>query len=393
MRRLMPPPEFGRGCGASCRPAHGGQRGVARARGGDGPHRSEAGAPRRPEPEPRVDARGHFGGLAPGRPAPPGARGGCATHREAGLRSVTGEHYEGGHWLGTFAVYLRHREGNVARRPHTESLATALRGAEPFWNSRVKTPKPRGQRVCEGFLAPVLPVLPGSVQGTRVDGEPGPDGSEPPGARAPSNTRGRRPRIPMGLMVRPTSCTRAGAASSTWRRTQPHLSHRVRADRSEVLVHHGPQQHGYVNYTALQAQASTARAQAARLSYTLSKADSNLPQRQHLRQQSDEPVRPRRATRGRTPRTSATTSSSTVRTCSRGTFSSRASGCTAVRGPGALTRPRTRTTSCTRRGRKARTPGAATPSRRWTCASANLQVRPKCVGHDLLGDVQQRSTR
>ncbi|MEQ1949338.1 MAG: DUF2891 domain-containing protein [Bryobacteraceae bacterium] len=27
-------------------------------------------------------------------------------HREAGLASVTGEHYEGGHWLGTFAVYL-----------------------------------------------------------------------------------------------------------------------------------------------------------------------------------------------------------------------------------------------------------------------------------------------
>jgi hypothetical protein len=27
-------------------------------------------------------------------------------HREAGLRSVTGAHYEGGHWLGSFAVYL-----------------------------------------------------------------------------------------------------------------------------------------------------------------------------------------------------------------------------------------------------------------------------------------------
>jgi len=27
-------------------------------------------------------------------------------HREAGLRAVTGEHYEGGHWLGSFAVYL-----------------------------------------------------------------------------------------------------------------------------------------------------------------------------------------------------------------------------------------------------------------------------------------------
>jgi hypothetical protein len=27
-------------------------------------------------------------------------------HRRAGLDAVTGEHYEGGHWLGTFAVYL-----------------------------------------------------------------------------------------------------------------------------------------------------------------------------------------------------------------------------------------------------------------------------------------------
>ena len=30
----------------------------------------------------------------------------AASHRAAGLRAVTGEHYEGGHWLGTFAVYL-----------------------------------------------------------------------------------------------------------------------------------------------------------------------------------------------------------------------------------------------------------------------------------------------
>jgi hypothetical protein len=30
----------------------------------------------------------------------------AARHREAGLRAVTGEHYEGGHWLGSFAVYL-----------------------------------------------------------------------------------------------------------------------------------------------------------------------------------------------------------------------------------------------------------------------------------------------
>jgi len=32
-------------------------------------------------------------------------------HREAGLASVTGEHYEGGHWLGSFAVYLTTRRG------------------------------------------------------------------------------------------------------------------------------------------------------------------------------------------------------------------------------------------------------------------------------------------
>jgi hypothetical protein len=30
----------------------------------------------------------------------------AASHAGAGLAAVTGEHYEGGHWLGTFAVYL-----------------------------------------------------------------------------------------------------------------------------------------------------------------------------------------------------------------------------------------------------------------------------------------------
>jgi hypothetical protein len=32
-------------------------------------------------------------------------------HREAGLEGVTGEHYEGGHWLGSFAVYLTTKRG------------------------------------------------------------------------------------------------------------------------------------------------------------------------------------------------------------------------------------------------------------------------------------------
>ncbi|HET7433160.1 MAG TPA: DUF2891 domain-containing protein [Thermoanaerobaculia bacterium] len=33
------------------------------------------------------------------------------SHRKAGLASVTGEHYEGGHWLGSFATYLVTKRG------------------------------------------------------------------------------------------------------------------------------------------------------------------------------------------------------------------------------------------------------------------------------------------
>tara|TARA_R110002072_G_scaffold67163_2_gene164982 strand:+ start:24761 stop:25864 length:1104 start_codon:yes stop_codon:yes gene_type:complete len=35
----------------------------------------------------------------------------AAAHRKAGLEAVTGEHYEGGHWLGSFAVYLVTQRG------------------------------------------------------------------------------------------------------------------------------------------------------------------------------------------------------------------------------------------------------------------------------------------
>ena len=37
-------------------------------------------------------------------------------HRKAGLAAVTGEHYEGGHWLGSFAVYLVTRRGLASER-------------------------------------------------------------------------------------------------------------------------------------------------------------------------------------------------------------------------------------------------------------------------------------
>jgi hypothetical protein len=35
----------------------------------------------------------------------------AALHRQAALPAVTGEHYEGGHWLGTYAVYLTSQAG------------------------------------------------------------------------------------------------------------------------------------------------------------------------------------------------------------------------------------------------------------------------------------------
>jgi len=45
-------------------------------------------------------------GLSPADPRGPALRAVAARHRAAALPAVTGEHYEGGHWLGTFAVYL-----------------------------------------------------------------------------------------------------------------------------------------------------------------------------------------------------------------------------------------------------------------------------------------------
>lgn len=41
----------------------------------------------------------------------PTIRRAAAAHRTKGLAAVTGEHYEGGHWLGSFAVYLVSRRG------------------------------------------------------------------------------------------------------------------------------------------------------------------------------------------------------------------------------------------------------------------------------------------
>jgi hypothetical protein len=50
-------------------------------------------------------------GIASALPERPTMMASARAHAEAGLKAVTGEHYEGGHWLGSFAVYLVTRRG------------------------------------------------------------------------------------------------------------------------------------------------------------------------------------------------------------------------------------------------------------------------------------------
>jgi hypothetical protein len=50
-------------------------------------------------------------GLQPTDKRVPALLAAAASHQAAALPAVTGEHYEGGHWLGTFAVYLTSQAG------------------------------------------------------------------------------------------------------------------------------------------------------------------------------------------------------------------------------------------------------------------------------------------
>jgi hypothetical protein len=38
----------------------------------------------------------------------------ASAHQVITLPAITGQHYEGGHWLGTFAVYLTSGAGRAA---------------------------------------------------------------------------------------------------------------------------------------------------------------------------------------------------------------------------------------------------------------------------------------
>jgi hypothetical protein len=54
---------------------------------------------------------GVLAALPPDDPRRGALQAAAAAHRSAGLAAVTGEHYEGGHWLGSFAIYLVSRRG------------------------------------------------------------------------------------------------------------------------------------------------------------------------------------------------------------------------------------------------------------------------------------------
>ena len=55
-------------------------------------------------------------GLPPGDPRRASLRAAARLHAEAGLGAVSDEHYEGGHWLASFAVYLTTRRGRPEGR-------------------------------------------------------------------------------------------------------------------------------------------------------------------------------------------------------------------------------------------------------------------------------------
>jgi hypothetical protein len=60
---------------------------------------------------------GILSALSEDDPRRPALQAAADAHRHAGLAAVTGEHYEGGHWLGSFAVYLTTRRGIPAAKP------------------------------------------------------------------------------------------------------------------------------------------------------------------------------------------------------------------------------------------------------------------------------------
>ena len=123
-------------------------------------------------------------GVAAGLPEGDGRAGAlreaAGRHRTLGLAAVTGEHYAGGHWLGSFAMYLSSGRGlPVAGQPELPAVALLVGGAWPrgavaVTHGGVGSPpdwSPDCQRAADAALAKVLATgsaLEGAVAGTVV---------------------------------------------------------------------------------------------------------------------------------------------------------------------------------------------------------------------------------
>ena len=64
-------------------------------------------------------------------------------HRHAGLAAVTGEHYEGAHWLATFAVYLT-THGLSNPPPTSQSIQPSAQSSQHLLPSETCSVPDRG---------------------------------------------------------------------------------------------------------------------------------------------------------------------------------------------------------------------------------------------------------
>ena len=165
----------------------------------------------------------------------------AAVHREKGLAAVTGEHYEGGHWLGTFAVYLVTAAAALADRARPEVTGPVrFHDAIPLrcsrWRSR--SPRRRGGRrravrsdARDRRQGPRLrpsrrgrqalharELRQGEGAGARLHGEPLPDGAGLRGPHREARRRLRGPRRRSSCSSRRTTRSRC-ASTSRARRT------------------------------------------------------------------------------------------------------------------------------------------------------------------------------
>jgi hypothetical protein len=130
MRRVLPPAEFAKWLSEFMPQIPSPSRTGGPSRTGDGDW-----LPVAVSPDPSDPKLAHLDGLNLSRalmlegimsilpaddPRLPALRATAEAHRRAGLAAVTGEHYEGGHWLGSFAVYLTTQRGIQKTKPHAQ---------------------------------------------------------------------------------------------------------------------------------------------------------------------------------------------------------------------------------------------------------------------------------